>query len=142
VALKVYDPKGVLIIFAGVPISGKGETQFLSVETNQPTWAMSVGVSGEAARARSNDRSGRVTITLIQSSIVNDVLSALANVDANTPGGDGVGPLLIKDLSGRTLVSAAHAWIVKPADVGFAVEASERQWVIETPELQIFVGGN
>ena len=140
--LHTYDPAQVTIIFAGIPISGKGEATFLGAERNEDAWALQVGADGEATRAKSNNRSGRVTITLIQSSLANDALSAIANVDERTPGGDGIGPLLIKDLSGRTLIAAESAWIVKQAPVEFAREASEREWMIETDNLEIFVGGN
>src|SRR3990172_6475750 len=102
-ALFRYNPDEVTIVFAGVPIFGKGEARFLSVEQNEDTWSPFVGVDGEVTRARSTNRSGRVTITLLQSSVINDALSALAALDQATPGGDGIGPLLVKDFSGRTL---------------------------------------
>ncbi len=141
-ALHTYDPSQVTIIFAGVPVSGFGEGTFVSVERNEDSFALQVGADGEATRAKSNNRSGTVTVTLIQSSIVNDAFSALVALDENSPGGDGIGPLLIKDLSGRTLVAAETAWIRKPATVEFAREATEREWVIETDRLNIFAGGN
>jgi len=140
--LHTYDPAQVLIIFAGIPISGRGESTFLSVERNEDAWTLQVGADGEATRAKSNNRSGRVTLTLLQSAAANDALSAIANVDEKTPGGDGVFPLLIKDLSGRTLVQAQTAWLVKQATGEFAREASEREWIIESNDIDILVGGN
>lgn len=141
-AMHTYDPAQVTIIFAGIPISGRGEATFLSVERNEDAWALQVGADGEATRAKSNNRSGRATVTLIQSSAANDALSALANTDEQTPGGDGIGPLLIKDLSGRTLVAAETAWLVKQATAEFARESSEREWIIESDNMEILVGGN
>lgn len=141
-ALHTYDPSQVTIIFAGIPVSGFAEGTFVSAERNEDSWALQVGADGEATRAKSNNRSGRVTFTLIQSSITNDALSALHAVDENTPGGDGIGPLLVKDLSGRTIIAAETAWIAKPATVEFGREASEREWIIETDRLEVFAGGN
>ena len=141
-ALHTYDPAQVTIIFAGIPVSGFAEGTFVSIERNEDSFTLQVGADGEATRAKSNNRSGRVTLTLIQSSIVNDAFSALLAVDENSPSGDGIGPLLIKDLSGRTLVAAETAWLVKPATAEFAREATEREWVIETDRLNTFIGGN
>jgi len=84
-ALKTYDPAQVTIIFAGIPISGFAEGTFVSVERNEDSWALQVGADGEATRAKSNNKSGRVTLTLIQSSFSNDALSAVMAVDENTP---------------------------------------------------------
>jgi hypothetical protein len=140
--LHTYDPAQVTIIFAGIPISGRGEATFLSVERNEDAWALQVGADGDATRAKSNNRSGRVTLTLLQSSAANDALSALAKVDEATPGGDAAAPLLIKDLSGRTLVQAETAWVVKQAAAEFAREASEREWILESNDLDVLVGGN
>src|SRR3990172_10384432 len=129
-ALHLYDPAKVLIVFAGGGV-GKGGTTFLTVEQNEDSWQLFVGIDGETARARNQNRSGKITVRTIQASIINDLWSAFANVDRLSPGGDGISPLLIKDGSGRTLVVAEHAWITKQADVEFGREASEREWVIE-----------
>jgi hypothetical protein len=139
--LATYNPAEVTIVFAGIPISGFAEGTFVSVERNEDSYAMQVGADGNATRAKSNNRSGRVTLTLIQSSVSNDALSAQAKLDELNDG-DGIGPLLIKDLSGRTVIQAEQAWIVKPATVEYGREASEREWVIESDALDMDVAGN
>ena len=136
---KDYDPAGIQMIFAGNPITGYAAGTFVNAERTNDTYQTVAGADGEAARAKSNDRSGTVTFTLMQTSAANDLLSALALADELT--GDGVGPLLIKDLNGTTLVQAETAWVQKPANVEFGQEMSEREWVIATGFLQIFPGG-
>lgn len=137
---KSYDPAQVSVIFAGIIVEGYADGTFVLAARNNPSFSLKVGASGEGARAKSNDRSGTVTITLMQSSASNDLLSAQAALDEAS--GDGIGSLLIKDLSGTTLVSAETAWIQKPSDMERAKEISDAQWVIETDVLNMFVGGN
>lgn len=139
-SVKTYNPADVAIIFAGVPVEGIADGTFVTVARNNQSYNMNIGSDGEGVRAKSNDKGGTVTLTLMQSSVSNDALSALSILDEAS--GDGVGPLLIKDNSGRTLCSAETAWIQKPADVEFAREATTREWVFETDLLDMFIGGN
>ncbi len=141
-ALHTYYPDQVAIVFAGIPISGFADGTFLSVEQNEDSFTLQVGTDGEGCRSRTNNRSGRATFTLGQWSASNDLLSALHNVDINTPNGDGIGPLLIKDNSGRSIFTAEKAWIVKPPAAGYGREAESREWVIETDNLIQQHGGN
>lgn len=101
---------------------------------------MAVGSDGEGARAKSNDKSAEITLTLMQSSASNDLLSSLSRADELT--GDGVGPLLVVDRSGRTLIEAATCWIQKPADGEFGREIANREWMIATDSAELFHGGN
>lgn len=139
-ALTNYDPAQVSVIFAGIPISGFADGTFVSIDQNEDSFALTIGSDGEGVRARSNNDSGRVTITLLQSSESNDLLSAAHNADKGT--GNGVAPLLIKDNTGRTIIEANTAWIVRSPAQEFAREASSREWIIETNKLNQFVGGN
>ena len=141
--LKSYNAGQVSMVFAGIPLSGLADGTFVSVVQNADSFALTVGADGEGARAKSNNRSARVSFTLLQTAEANDLLSALHNLDT-APGtnGDGIGPLIIKDNSGRTLITAEKAWIVKAPDAEFAREISTREWMVETHELLRFDAGN
>lgn len=135
-----YDPKQVSVIVGGKIMSGFADTTFIKASRNEQAFNLKVGVDGEGTRAKSNNLSGKVEITLMQSSSSNDDLSAFAAADelANA----GVVPLLINDKSGRTVLQATTAWIQKYADVEFAKETSTRTWILETDQFLIFEGGN
>lgn len=135
-----YDSAKVSVIFNGLPLSGVADGTFVTVEQNEDTFAVTVGSGGDAVRTANNNSSGRVTLTLLQSSESNDALSAVHNADKLS--GDGVGALMVKDNSGRTIVTAAKAWIVKPANSEFAREASNREWIFESDNIVHIVGGN
>ena len=136
--MKTYDPSKVVFVFLGSIITGFADGSFIKAARNEDTYKLTKGAGGEGCRSRSLNRSGKVTCTLMQSSLSNDILSAAQTLDELT--GAGVGPLLIKDLSGTALVVAENAWIVKPADVDFAKEVGSREWIIECDDM-IIEGG-
>lgn len=140
--VKTYDPASVSIVAFGIPISGYADGSFVSVERNEDSFTLQVGTDGESCRSKSNNKSGRVTVTLLQSSISNDLLSAQLALDELSPNGDGIGPFLMKDNSGRSLFAAEKAWIVKPPAAAFSRESESREWVIESADLVPFTGGN
>ncbi len=138
--VKTYDPKQVACIFFGKILSGFADGTFVKVTRNEQTFNLKVGVDGEGARAKSNNKSGKIEFTLMQSSSSNDDLSAIAAADELS--GEGVGAAVVKDASGTTLCAAATAWIQKPADADFGKEIGQRVWVIESDEIDMFIGGN
>lgn len=135
-----YQPNLVTVAFRGVPLTGFAPGEFITAERNNDSWNLSVGSGGDATRSKSGDRSGRVTLTLLASSASNATLSALEALDQAS--GTGVGALLIKDLSGADVVTAGTAWITKPATQGKSNEDTNREWVFESDNLEIFSGGN
>lgn len=140
-AVKSYNGKEVTIIIGAHKVEGYGDGDFLSISRNNDGWTYGNGADGEGYRAKSNDNSGTFVITLLQTSLSNDILSTLASTDELT--GTGVFPVLVKDLSGRTVYQAQTAWVMKYADVTFAREKSEREWTIATDNLEVVnIGGN
>ncbi len=142
-AVGTYDPSQVSVIVAGLPLSGFGPDTFVSIEQDEDSFELLVGADGEAARSKTNNRSATVTLSLLQNSASNDALSALHNLDIESPGGDAIGPMLIKDNSGRAIVSAAKVWVQKPPTVEYARGVSVREWTFRTDRIEwINIGGN
>ena len=139
-SVKTYNPADVAIIVAGIPIGGFADGTFITVARDNPAFTNGSGADGEGWRAKSNDKTGTMTLTLLQTSASNDALSALAALDEAS--GDGVGPFLLKDNSGRTLVAAETCWVEKVSDSEFARDVTNREWAIKTDSLNTFVGGN
>ena len=141
-AVKTYNPSRVLIIMNGVPLSGYADGTFVNITQMNDGITTTVGADGEIARAVNTDRRCTVTVTLQQTSPGNTALSGMYSIDLLTCGGI-VGPLVIQDLCGETIFMASQAWVVKPADVEFAKEITNRAWQIETgPPSVYLVGGN
>lgn len=139
-AAKTYSPKKVSIIVAGVIITGYAEGSFISVERASDTFTKVAGADGEIGRVHSADRSGKIVLTLQQTSESNDVLSALNIADELTL--TGKFPVAVKDNNGTSLYVAGDAWIMKSANSEYAATMSTREWTIECSDLAAFVGGN
>jgi len=140
--LRVYDPDQVSASIAGIPLSGFADGEFITIESESPTFDDVCGTDGEVTRSKSNDGRATITVKLMQSSPVNDLLSVLHNLDKNTPGGVGVGPFMLRDKQGTTLELAEKAWIQKPPDKSWDRTAKERSWVIRCANLISHTGGN
>jgi hypothetical protein len=137
---KTYNPKKVQLAIGPHIVTGYADGTFIQVDRNADQFAVVVGADGEAARSASADKSGTVTVTLMQTSASNDFLSLALSTDEQT--NLNTMPLLLKDISGRTLVQAAEGWVKKYATIELGKEIVSREWVFETGELLITEGGN
>jgi hypothetical protein len=138
--VRTFDPKQCLVIIGGVPMSGFADGTFVSIERTSDTFTKVSGADGIVSRAKSNDRSGTLTLTLAQTSPSNDVLSGFAIKDEMA--GAGIVPILVKDLSGRSIYIAAFGWVKKPPTGEFGKEIANREWTLDLADLDMFAGGN
>ena len=136
---KTYDPKQVSVIIGGYIVSGYADGTFVTLARNNDNWTRQGGADGEQTRAKSNDRSGLLTITLMQSSLSNGVLQGFAIADEL--GNSGTFSFLVKDNNGTEIAAAEIAWVQKPSDKSYAKENENREWIIETGELNYLGGG-
>lgn len=134
-----YDPKKILLTFGGVPVTGYADGTGIEVERSNPTWSISTGMDDLTAYTKRNDTSGKITITLQQISLTNDVLSGFMLLDETANGG--LFPILVKDILGLS-ESSGIGRIEMPPTQGFSNDVSTREWSILCSGLSIFVGGN
>jgi regulator of RNase E activity RraA len=138
-----YEPNQIVFIFGGADITeGLADGQFIQIV--QPTdFAQTVvGTDGEVVRSRSNDYRAQITLSLLQTSEANDILSAAYNADRTSSNGVVVA-IAIRDAgNGRQLYAASEAWIGKAPDVTFDRTATARQWRIDCANLARFDGGS
>lgn len=139
---RIYDSSQVQVAFAGIPVQGYADGDFLAISWETDAFTDVVGTDGDVSRSKTNDRRATVEITLMSTSPTNDLFSALHIADLNAPGGAGVGALLITDLNGTSLYTAGNAWISKAPDVTYGREANERVWTLRVDNLRAFTGGN
>lgn len=135
-----YDPKNVSMIVGGKIMHGFGDGTFIKVMRNDQAFNLKVGVDGEGTRAKSNNKSGKFEITLMQSSSSNDVLSSYASADELSS--SGVVPVLLRDNNGTTLATSLTGWVQKLPDTELQKEVTTRTWVIESDQVELFIGGN
>jgi len=141
-AVKTYDPAHVSMVYGSIAVTGFAEDAAITVEHDEDDWALAVGVDGEGTRSKSSNKSATITAALMQSSATNALLTAERNLDINTPGGTGGKPLIIKDNSGTSLFQCETAWIQKAPTAELNREATSREWVFRTDNLNANHGGN
>ena len=135
-----YDASQVIVVFNGAPISGFVDGTFVTVEFDEQQWNKVTGADALTQRSKTNNYAGNVTVTLLNGSPSNDVLSAAWNADRVDNSGKGA--LTVRDLSGRTLWTAKNAWVQQMPGQGFGKDAENREWVLDCDELTGLAGGN
>lgn len=137
---KDYDPKKVTITVGTHIVEGFADGTFVTVSRNNQTWNTVSGASGEHGRSKSNDRSGTIELTIMQTSASNDVLSSFMALDETSSNG-GKFPFKLIDAHGKTAVATVEAWIQQPPSVEYGKELGDRSWTLEAGDIEFFVGG-
>lgn len=128
--VKTYNPKEVTIACGTHIVSGYAEDSFVGIDANSDGVTKKVGCDGEVSRSISPDDTFIIKISLLQTSDSNSFFQKRLDMDRKH--GDGMFPILIKDLKGGMVFSAAEAWVLKPASRGYGKEAGNREWEIHT----------
>lgn len=130
-SLKTYDPLKIAASFAGILLNeGVADGTFITVTPNAEGFSIKTGADGSVTRTRSHDRTAVVKLTLMQTSQVNERLSALYAADRAAVNGQGVGAFYLQDLAGTTVLESSKAFISRDPDVTFSNEAETREWTI------------
>lgn len=129
-AIKTYNPKEVVVACGTHIVSGYADDSFISIEPNGNGITKKVGCDGEIARSISPDNTYKVKITLLQNSDSNSFFSNIADYDRAT--GNGLFPVLIKDLRGGLLFATEAAWVIKKSPATRGKETNNREWEIDT----------
>lgn len=129
-AIKTYNPKEVVVACGTHIVSGYADDSFINIEPNGDGITKKVGCDGEIARSISPDNTYKVKITLLQNSDSNSFFSNIADYDRAT--GNGLFPVLIKDLSGGLLFATEAAWVIKKSPATRGKETNNREWEIDT----------
>ena len=142
-SVRNWDATQLVMVFMGIGVStGFDENEFLDVEPEAETFGHKVGADGEVTRFRNNNRVNKITVKLMQTSVANSLFSALATLDENTPGGAGIGPVLIQDLQGTTILAGQYCWISKRPKRTFAREVQVREWELTAVLAEANDGNN
>ncbi len=135
---RAYAPHEVLVTVATLPITAKGDDEFLTIAYNEDAATLTVGVDGEASLSFNKNESGRFTIRVMQGSEANDILTGVFVAFKATKT---LVPIFVKDLNGRSTYLGAKCWPVKLPESAFAKQAGIREWVFETDVLVMNLGG-
>jgi hypothetical protein len=137
---KTYDFKQVACILGTRQITGFAEGDSISVEYESNLFNTVIGADGEATRSKSNNRSAKVTLKLLKTSLANDILNEYYQSDVLSNGG--TFPFLLKDNNGSELHAAEQMWVEKEPTAPFGQEAPVREWTLKTALMISSYGGN
>ena len=128
--IKTYNPKEVTIALGNHIVAGYADDSFITIDPNGDGVTKKVGCDGEIVRSISPDDTYIVKLTVLQTSETNSFLQNRFKQDRQT--GDGMFPILIKDLKGGLVFSTEAAWCVKKAPVTRGKETNNREWELHT----------
>lgn len=131
-----FNFKEVTSSINGVLCEGFAEgDDVIDVTPNSELSALTVGADGEAAVSALNDESAEIKMKFLQTSKMNDVLSALAASRARFP-------FVLKDNNGTSIAVAETCWVKKKPNLTMGSKQNSREWLLETGSMNTFVGGN
>ena len=119
--IKTYNPKEVTIALGNHIVVGYADDSFITIDPNGDGVTKKVGCDGDTYI---------VKLTVLQTSETNSFLQNRFKQDRQI--GDGMFPILIKDLKGGMVFSSDAAWPAKPASRGFGKESNNREWELHT----------
>lgn len=127
---------------AGIPIeTGKGKDEFLKIEQQDDDFSYTAGLDGEGVFNQMPNNFTKVTLTLLQTSAGNAILSALHIASKLTPGGQPA-PLFIEDRLGTSKMLSSAAIILKMPDETAGKEADVITWEFGVHDPDRYVGSH
>jgi hypothetical protein len=144
---KVYDLGEVTCNFLGIPLDamgGWGEgSGGIECEKADPSFTIKRGADGSVVRSKTYSNVWMVKLVILQTAAINAVLSAILIEDEKATNGAGVGPLLVRDRQGLSVIAGSSCWIEgHPKTIKFGAEQSNNEWTIVVANGTAFVGGN
>jgi len=128
-------------IVNGLPIEGFGESDAAVWAPDEDLYTKVVGADGEVSRARTNNYSGSLTITLMSTSKSNDVMNALMILTKLISAGD-MAAILIQDLGSPDRFFGQKCWLKREPDMSFGRDVTERTWTFDVARGDTTHGGS
>lgn len=137
---KTYNGKKVAVIWGTIIFQGLAQDgDAISVAYDEDHVTKDVGLDGEVAWAMNANRTGKITVRLMATSLTNQLLSAAKELDALN--GTAVYPFIVKDASGLDIHFAKESRILKTPDSSYSKEIGVREWVFDCGQLISNPGG-
>lgn len=133
-----YSPSDVTLSFGGYQIAG---WDTISITRRSQGFITVPGIRGKHTRVPSGDTSATITISLLQTSQTNDVLSEIHRLDLEY--GTGRIALTLKDNSGNSVFSSDEGYITGYPETVYSGGFEQRVWTIFAQTTQSYnVAGN
>jgi hypothetical protein len=128
--LGLHDLAAVTAVVLGIPIEeGRAPDNFLEIDP-QAQFETVQSADGLVIRCKTRNRVTPVMLNILQGSAESAKLWALHAADEANPGGAGVGPFLVEDANGSTLITGT-CWIKKAPKRTFGNVQKFETWELE-----------
>lgn len=136
--VQTYSPKDVILTIGGYQLVG---WQSINISRSVKGFSVIRGIRGKNTRVPNVDTSATINISLLQTAQGNDVLSRIHELDLEQ--GTARIALLLKDRSGRSVLSSDEAFITGYPNAAFSGQFEYRNWEIFCQTTKGYVvGGN
>lgn len=124
-----YMASKVIAAFGNHEITGFAPDSFITIEKNGDGTTYEQGVDGEGTRSIDPNTSYKIKFSLQQMSTTHKFLEETYFRDQET--GEAILPILMKDITGKTVFQADQAWITKLPSYAYGKAAGNREWELE-----------
>jgi hypothetical protein len=129
-----YSPKDVILTVGGYQLTG---WQSITISRTVKGFTVIRGIRGKNTRVPNVDTSATITISLLQTSQGNDVLSYIHELDLEE--GTARIALMLKDNSGRSVFSSNEAYITGYPVATFSGQFEYRSWELFAQSTNTYV---
>lgn len=135
------SPVDTKVLLGGViEVVGFSDGTYISIEkVNQP-FSSTRAMDGTIVRTHHYDRQFTIKLTLAQSSITNDILTKLWQIDELTKAAQI--PILFKDNLGSSLFFGTTCWVNGIPPISYSNSMEIREWSLDCSNGYINIGSN
>jgi hypothetical protein len=136
-ALAVYSAREVAVSWGLVNMEGFSNDNIVTMEYNSDLTSEVVSADGKLATAVTPDRTGTITVEVMQTSKTNIILSGILAYQNNL---DDTSEILksdfaVADPSGSVLCVGRNAYLKKAPSIGLGIEQGTYEWVFVCEKL-------
>lgn len=138
-----FDPSRVIVTVGGVNIQGFADGVPIKASRAGDNATFTVGLDGHTGAVINPNKSGEITLTLLQTSASNAVLTSMFKLSAQGFIGSPSVPISITDLSSTgTSVFAAKCHLKRAPDLELGLEIGKPEWVFYAEDIRIVYAGS
>jgi len=140
--LATFAPDDIVFVINDYRITDFADGTFIDINKNSPNFRQVRGIRGKHTRVHTRDRSGVISIRIMQTSNQNDILSELANQDDLNQ--TGLLLVTLRDVGGQTALQFGNAYIESTPNISYqGGQTTAREWRINFEFITTYnVGGN
>lgn len=134
-----YSAVNIIVSFAGVTMEGFADgDDVITVERNNPSMTQKVGMQGDTVYSQTADKTGKITVKLLQNSSTNTLLTA--KIQASEAGAIFSAPLIITEAESDAKVTAMKAVLEGQPTFSRGMNTNTVEWVFLSSDVQIAHG--